>query len=210
VPSHSSGDLIFFCIELDNDSITIDSMTGSYTKLARESSGQVCLEVWYKTAGGSESSTETCTLDLGNPKFCYGSFSVSGQASTSPVQTAQTDTNGSGGTATSPTITVAEDESIILRFLGSERDWDDPITDPTGYTLIFDENPNSEDIACAACWEENDSGASGTEDWSYTPTWHSGQGHIVTAVKPAAGGGATSPKGVFGLPLFGPLKRVVM
>ena len=154
-------------------------------------SSSMWVQAWYKIAGGSEPSSYTFTQNQTFTKSNLVLSRISGaeDPATTAIEYA-TSANGASGTADTPSITPKVDDSLVTRFAGSARTSSGAITPPTGYTEQYDLR------SVYSAWlasKTQGASATGTEAFTYTPTWWSSPawGHIALAIAPAGGGGGT-------------------
>jgi len=142
---YSAGDLLIAAVATDGDtSTTITTAAAGWTRIDRgASSSAVTLGAWYKVAGASESAP-TFTWTGGQQAYGW-MMRFTGQDSSDPIDDYAAG-NYTSSTPTSPSVTTAADNSIILR-LGAFDDDDITIDNSallSGHTTITaDESASS-------------------------------------------------------------------
>lgn len=163
--------------------------------------------IFYKVAGGSEPSSYTFPR---NNEFAQGRgymFRISGAEDPATIALVHSgNSNGSGGAGLFPDISPTDNDSLVLRSIGTYRG-SGSATPPTGHNEELDEGDTDHSLATYSKTE--DSGSTGTYTTAYLPTWHGTHHHTCVAIAPPSAGPSTLPKGVFNKPFAGPFRGAI-
>ena len=189
VPTHNAGDLLIAILGSDA-ARTIDSAPAGWTLLASETAaGSATNYIYWKIAGASEPASYTWSWNQDGDRV-VGMLVISGAAdpAVNAIESATAGDGGSGGTTTSPAVTPSDADSLVIRTVVSRRN--STLTPPAGETLLTTLNTA---VLFSASYFTHGATSTGTNDWTYTPTWHDDWAHVVFAVAPAAGSGLLLP-----------------
>ncbi|MGD9410384.1 MAG: hypothetical protein PVJ54_00940, partial [Desulfobacterales bacterium] len=182
-PSHSEGDLIFIAFATDEATAITwpdENWTAVYDNV---SMGNGLWGLAYKTAGASEPSNYTLTIDV-EERAVAVAWSVSGAHGADPIDDTATPGSGSNAeTATCNAATTTQADDIIFRIAANDyvERTHSTITD---YTMIDQEALTSGATISVQYIAQASIGSTGTADvtWTTNATWGSG----TMAIKPAA------------------------
>lgn len=189
-----SGDLLVaFGIAGSGPTRVFTGIPSGFTEVINEdsvnfSAGNFHSHLWYKVAGGSEPSTYTWT---GNDSYTYQSIILvqirdAGDPSTD-LSANYADILNSGATQTSQGITVTNNDSLVI--MGIESCGGNSTFTAPGSTTETAEQPTSP--SASACYFTANSGATGTKDWTVSPTYRSWYAFITMFIGPSGGGGGS-------------------
>ena len=127
----------------------------------------------------------------GYSEVVYVQFELTGAESynVTPIDS-DSQTNGSGGTTTIPSVDAVADGSIWLGVAGY-RTTGATFTIPGGFTNIGSYRASSSSIHAA--YKAANTGATGTDSFSYLPTWMTGTLGMSAVIAPAADAGGPFP-----------------
>lgn len=202
VPSHSNGDLLVWkYIDGDNDATfsngSVITLPAGWTQIGSTLQANIAgfyvqMAAFYRIAS-SEPSTYTSTDGNAFTSSASVMYSISGAENpgTTPIVFASL-SDGASGTASAPTITPTDADSLVIRTAFTGRTSAGGVTPPTGYTEVLDAR------TIKGIWSGHAvkaASATGAETFTYTPTWWSSPawGHIALAIAPTGGGSSTSP-----------------
>jgi len=185
----TSGDLLVACCSSGTTTVRDWDAIAGWTELFDYDSAVGGIngsnQVFYKVAAGTETGTFSWGLQDAFTEASMVMLRISGAedpATTAIVYANSTD--GSGGSATSPTATATVDDTLSVRMQCFRRNGS--ITSVTDHTLIGSANDSS---TIVYAWEDVvASGATGTKAVVYTPTWWSSPAlaHSVLLISPPA------------------------
>lgn len=134
----------------------------------------------YKVAGGSEPASYTVNVS-GASALSAAILLVVG--ATDPASNAiefATGTATPTGTAVSPSVTPSDNDSLILRYVSQGRGGSFSVRPST---VLFNDAAGTPNTAVS--YENGDAIASGTANFTYTPTWHEWSA-ITLAIAPSS------------------------
>lgn len=173
-------------------------------------------DVWcgYKVLGATPDSTFVGTGGNGFEATAYASMVLRGVDTTTPMDATRTVNAGpatDGGPFDGPSITTVTNGAWVITFGYDGDGVISSVTAPSGYSNhAWAHGVDTARTTCSISSKEVTT--AGAEDpGAHTDTGStSNRVEVTIAVRPSGGGGGgATPKGVFGLSLDGPLRRVV-
>jgi len=214
----AEGDLWVITVTADCDSGNNWTDPSGWTQIGtdREPSSQSypTMASYYKvaSAGDVAGSGQTVTMTGSGYAGHYSTRRYTGFNTSTPIgNVVESAAGGGAGTLDPGDITVTDNGSIveyhICIFPGGSAG---TVTQPTDTTLIFENEAGSgEYVMGSSAYIARDAGSYSPNTWGFTGADIVGQAVQSFEVRPAAGGGGTTPKNVFGKMLSGPFGGAV-
>lgn len=158
----------------------------------------------YYIAPATAAANIVVTMAGANERFVVGALALSGVHQTTPVGTHAT----ASGSSTEASVAVSSAVGELVVDTLVKNGVSDSVTPGTGQTQRWLTQSGTSGPATGAGSTEAGA-ASVTMSWSWTTGGSAGWRIGAVPFQPAAGGGGATPKGVFGLAIHGPLRRVV-
>lgn len=179
----TSGDLLillFNCSNARTPSCSGFTSLGSYTSIVGK------ITVFWKVAGGSEPADYTGSVS-GVSTIGLALLRITGAADPASNAIEIAGTSGSGsGTATSPSVTPSDNDSLVIRAAMGTRGGN---FSTTPSTTLFNEAAGTPNTSCS--YETCNATPSGTANFTYTPTWHEWTVATIAIAPSAVTGPAT-------------------
>lgn len=204
--SVASGDLLVLCVSvaLAQTITTPDGWDSIAT--AADGFGNTRAQMFRRIADGGANDTPTVSLTSGTRDMASVMLRITGNSAT-PYDTSNTGSQTTGAAIAVPSITTSEADELLIFFAAIDGVWH-ASPDPTDWgqeALVSAANPQ---FAALGVWSRTAATATTYGGETATLTGNNQASTVVAAFKAAAAGG-TNPKGVFGMALDGPFRRVV-
>lgn len=161
-----SGDVLILFV---NAGTTRTASCSGFTAIGHAAGIINRISALYKVAGGSEPSSYTVNLS-GSSSINVQLLRIDAVANPASNAIEITTNSGSGtGTCTAPSVTPSDNDSLVIRVAGAQRGGSFSTT-PT--TQLFNDTALSGAPNTGCSYETCDATASGTANFTYTPTWH--------------------------------------